>query len=110
MNPERIAHYEAEGWRAYYDHEQLRLLRLLVSLCHEQFHMPWPQALRGAYFATRASLAWVPLDHDEARVLHYYERFYRLARRYSRLDFDPVKVAALELRYNDDHRRLTGRR
>ena len=38
----------------------------------------------------------------------YYARFYRLARRFSGLRFDPARVAALEFRYNDDHRRLVG--
>jgi hypothetical protein len=108
MNPERVAYFEAEGWRAYYDRKYIRLLRLLVSLCHQQFNMPWPQALLGAYYATRASVAWIPLDHDEAKVLRYYEKFYRLARRHSGLTFDPAGVAELELRYNDDHRRLIG--
>jgi hypothetical protein len=27
FNPERIAYYEANGWRAYYDRKWLRLLR-----------------------------------------------------------------------------------
>ena len=39
----------------------------------------------------------------------HYERFYRLARRYSGLTFDPARVAGLELAYNDVHRRLSGR-
>jgi hypothetical protein len=107
FNPERVAYYECEGWRAYYDHRWFGLLRLLVSLCHQQFSMPWPQAMLGAYYATRASVAWVPVDHDEKKVLRYYEAFYRLARKHSGLSFDPAVVARLELRYNDDHRRLT---
>jgi hypothetical protein len=69
--------------------------------------MPWPQAVLGAYYATRASVAWVPLDHDDQKVLRYYEAFYRLARKHSGLKFGPATVARLELRYNDDHRRLT---
>jgi hypothetical protein len=108
MEPGRIAYYEAEGWRAYYDRKYFRLLRLLVSLCHAEFNMPWPRAVQAAYFATRASVAWVPLDHDEAKVLHFYTRFYELAQRYSGLVFNPRDVARLELRYNDDHRRLIG--
>lgn len=55
-------------------------------------------------------------DFDPARVANfeaegwraYYERFYRLAARFSGLQFDPARVAALELRYNDVHRRLVG--
>jgi hypothetical protein len=106
FDPDRVAYHETEGWRAYYDRKWPRLLWLLVGLCHQQFRIPWLQALLAAYYATRASVAWVPLDHDEAKVLHYYECFYRLARRYSGLHFDPPRAAKLELRYNDDHRRL----
>ncbi len=106
FDPDRVAYFETEGWRAYYDRKWPRLLRLLVTMSHEQFGIPWPQAVAAAYYVTRASAAWVPLDHDEAKVLRYYEAFYRLARRYSGLSFDPKRVAKLELKYNDDHRRL----
>jgi hypothetical protein len=108
FDPDRVAYFETEGWRAYYDRKWLRLLRLLVTMSHEQFRIPWPQAIAAAYYVTRASVAWVPAAHDEARVLRYYEAFYRLAARYSGLKFDPKRVAELELKYNDDHRRLVG--
>ena len=108
FDPDRVAYYETEGWRAYYDRKWPRLLRLLVALCHQQFRIPYPQALLAAYYVTRASAAWVPVDHDETKVLGFYERFYRQARRYSGLRFDPARATRLELRYNDDHRRLTG--
>ncbi len=106
FDPDRVAYYETEGWRAYYDRKWPRLLWLLVGLCHQQFRIPLPQALVAAYYVTRASVAWVPVDHDDAKVLGFYERFYRMARRYSGLHFDPARAARLELRYNDDHRRL----
>ncbi len=109
FNPDRVAHFEATGWRAYYDHDWLKLLRLIVGLCQEQFRIPFPRSLLAAYYVTRASLAWVPLDHDTKVVQGFYEQFYRLARRYSGLRFDPSRVAALELKYNDDHRRLSGK-
>lgn len=109
FDPDRVAQLEAAGWRAYYDRAWLRLLRLLVQLCGEQFHIPFPHALLAAYYATRASLAWAPLAHNTALVRAYYERFYVLAARYSGLHLDPVRTGALELRYNDDHRRLVGR-
>ncbi len=108
-NADRVAYYEAAGWRAYYDHAWLRLLRLIVSLCQEQFHIPFPRSLLAAYYIVRASVAWVPLDHDEKIVQAYYTQFYRLARRYSGLNFEPERVGALELKYNDDHRRLSGK-
>jgi hypothetical protein len=108
FDPDRVAYFETEGWRAYYDRRKPALLRLILSLSHEQFQIPYPHAFLAAYYATRASLAWIPLNHDEAKVKSFYERFYRLARRYSGLSFDPATVAALELKYNDDHRRLVG--
>ena len=109
FNPERIAYYEANGWRAYYDHKWMRLLKLIISLAQEEFRIPFPFSLLAAYYVTRASAAWVPLDHDERVVQAYYEKFYRLARRYSGLSFDPAQVGALELKYNDVHRRLAGK-
>jgi hypothetical protein len=107
-NPDRVAYFEAAGWRAYYDRHWFRLLGLLISLCQEQFRIPFPVSLLAAYDVVRASVAWVPIDHDAAKVQHFYEQFYRLARRYSGLTFDPARVGALELEYNDVHRRLSG--
>ena len=109
FKPERVAYFEAAGWRAYYDRNWLRLLGLIVSLCQEQFRIPFPVSLLAAYYVTRASVAWVPLDHDERVVQAYYEKFYRLARRYSGLTFDSARASALELKYNDVHRKLSGK-
>jgi hypothetical protein len=106
FDPDCVAYFEANGWRAYYDRKWLKMLRLIVGLCQEQFHIPFPMSLLAAYYTTRASLAWVPVDHDEQKVLAFLEKFYRLARRYSSLKFDPGHVAALELRYFDVHRQL----
>jgi hypothetical protein len=108
-NPDRVAYFEAAGWRAYYDRAWLKLLRLIISLCQEQFRIPFPVSLLAAYYVTRASVAWVPLDHDEKVVRSFYEKFYRLAQQYSGLQFDPARVAVLELKYNDVHRRLSGK-
>ena len=109
VNPERVAYFEAAGWRAYYDHKWIKMLRLIVGLCHEQFSIPFPLSLLAGYYTTRASAAWVPVDHDEQKVLRYLEKFYKLARRFSSLKFDPSRVAALELHYFNVHRRLSGK-
>src|SRR5574340_1671498 len=71
FQPERVAYYEAAGWKAYYDHRWFKMLRLIVGLCQEQFRIPFPMSLLAAYYTTRASLAWVPVDHDEQKVLAY---------------------------------------
>lgn len=109
FNPDQVAYYEATGWRAYYDRQWFKLMRLIVGLCQEQFRIPFPVSLLAAYYVTRASVAWAPVHHDEKVVQHYYRKFYELARRYSGLKFDPVRVAALELKYNDVHRKLVGK-
>jgi hypothetical protein len=69
FNPDRVAYFETAGWRAYYDRKWLRMLRLIVRLCQEQFHIPSPRSLLAAYYTVRASLAWVPVDHDVHRRL-----------------------------------------
>jgi hypothetical protein len=85
-----------------------KMLRLIVGLCQEQFRIPFPMSLLAGYHTTRASAAWVPVDHDEQKVLQYLQKFYQVARRYSGLKFNPSHVADLELQYFDVHRRLAG--
>lgn len=106
FEPERVATIEADGWRAYYDRRWGRVLRLIIILCQEQFHIPFPVSLVAAYHATRAAAAFAPARHDTAAVQAAYASFYRLVRRYSGLRFDPDEVAALELEYNIVHRDL----
>lgn len=108
FNPQRVAYFEANGWRAYYEHNWLKVLRLIVGLCQEQFHIPFPMSLLAAYYTTRASIAWVPVDHNVQKVRTYLTKFYRVARRYSGLQFNVERVAEAELQYFDVHRRLSG--
>lgn len=108
FDPDRVAYFEAAGWRAYYEHAWLKMLRLLVALNQEQFHIPFPMSWLAAYYIVRASAAWVPKDHNEADILVHLEKFYRLARRYSGLTFDPQTAARYELAYWDVHRKLSG--
>ncbi len=65
-------------------------------------------SLAAAYYTTRASLAWAPVEHDERKVPTYLEKFYGVARRYAGLNYEVKRVAALELQYFDVHRRLSG--
>jgi hypothetical protein len=106
FDPDRVAYFEAAGWRAYYDRAWLRLLRLTLGMFQEQFHIPFPKSLLAAYYVTRASLTWAPVNHYEDKIRSYLEKFYRLARRYSNLPLDPGRAAELELQYWVVHRRL----
>ena len=104
--PEMIAYYETEGWRAYYDRNWLRAFGLLVHLCESQFHIPFPRSFLAVYHVIRASIAFVPTDHNLEIVLHHLERFYRIAAAANHSAFDPHLVAQLELQYWVIHRRL----
>ncbi len=109
FNPDRIAYFEAQGWRAYYEHHWLKMLRLLVALCQEQFGVPFPISWLAAYYIVRASAGWVAVNHDKQAILALHVKFYRIAQRYSGLRFDAERVAALEEQYWDVHRRLSGK-
>jgi hypothetical protein len=109
FNPERVARYEASGWRAYYDQDWFRLFQIVHALCQEEFHIPFPLSLVAAYHSIQASEAWAPIYHDTEEVRRQLERFYRLARRYSGLTFDPGQVAELELKTWVAHRELSGK-
>lgn len=108
FDPERVAKLETEAWRAYYEKEWLRLLYLTERVCAQEFHIPFPLSLQAAYFATRGAIAFKPVDNDVPLALAACERYYDLVRRYSGLRFEPRGVAAIELRYWDVHRRLSG--
>jgi hypothetical protein len=109
FDPNRVAYFEAAGWRAYYEHAWFKLLSLLVRLNQEQFRIPFPVSLLAAYYVVRASTAWVPKDHDRTKVAAWLEKFYRIAQRYSGLTFDIARVAVLEEQYWEVHRRLSGK-
>jgi hypothetical protein len=106
FDPDRVASLEAAGWRAYYDRQWGKLASLVATLNHEQFHIPMPLAYVAAYHIARASIAWVPVDHDLEAVHAHLVHFYRIARRYSGLRFEPARAAARELDYWVVHRRL----
>ncbi len=107
FNPDQVARYEVESWKAYYDHAWIKLLRLVIALIQEQFHIPFPVSLLAAFYTVRASAAWAPKEHkDENAIRADLEKFYKLALRYSGLNFDPAQVAKLEFQYWVDHRRL----
>jgi hypothetical protein len=108
FDPNMVARYEVEGWKAYYDHNWLRLLSLVVRLVQAQFRIPFPYSLLAAYYVTRASAAWAPKNHDQNTIYTNLEKFYRLALRYSGLHFDARQVAMCEVEYWDSHRRLVG--
>jgi hypothetical protein len=106
--PSQLAGYEARGWEAYYRHNWLKFFWLITRVGQQQFQFPLWRALQAGYFIARASAEWSKKANQPERVHKYVKRYYRLARRYSGLNFDPNLVAGLEEAYWDVHRRLIG--
>jgi hypothetical protein len=84
------------------------LIRLMVQLNQEQFHIPFPLSVVAALHVARGSIAWVPVEHDDGAVRRHFGRFYRMARRWSGLEIDPARAAELEVAYYPVHRDLAG--
>lgn len=108
--PERIAYYEAAGWRAYYDRQWLRVLGLMVQLNREQFGMSWLGAGAAALDVVRAGLAFAPVDNDIPAATAHLARFYARARRSAGIAADARGLAEREMAYWVVHRRLANER
>ncbi len=104
----RLAYLEVAGLKAYYDHRWLDCFRYILQINREQFGLSIFRAIQNAYYFTKASIAWAPVDH-KAEVTHdYIRKFYRVAKRYGNhgkgLPFDARKVSELEFQYWILHR------
>lgn len=106
FEPDQLAEYEAKSWEAYYRRDWLKFLWLITKLGQKQFKFPLGRAIQAAYYIVRASAEWAKPVNNQVKVQKYLKLYYRLARRYSDMVFDPDKVAGLELAYWEVHRRL----
>ena len=110
FRPERVAYYEAAGWRAYYDRAWVRAFLLMVRLNREEFRMPFLTAVSGAVDIVRASIAFAPVDNDVFRAADFIRRYYAKARRSAGIGTDAETLAGLEMDYWTVHRDLAGAR
>ncbi len=108
FDPERVARLETMAWRAYYDRRWSALLYFTERACADQFHVPFPDSVRAAYYATRGALAFKPIENNIGLAVGALVRYYAIVRRHSNITFDPVEVARAEIRYWVVHRRLSG--
>ena len=79
FDPDRVARLETASWRAYYDRRWLSMARVLVAAHREQFGLSPLGALLATISASRAAIAFAPLegsDVDAARrhLVVYYRR------------------------------------
>lgn len=106
FRPDRVAYYEAAGWRAYYDHRWARAFWLMIRLNREEFQMPLPTAVSAALDIVRASIAFAPAANDVPKAADFVRRYYEKARRSAGLKADAQTLADLEMRYWVVHREL----
>lgn len=106
FQPDRVAYYEAAGWRAYYDRSWLRAWWLMVGLNRHEFRMPLVTAVAAAIDIVRASLAFAPVDNDVPRATAFIRRYYQKARRSAGIATDAGTLADLEMDYWVVHRQL----
>jgi hypothetical protein len=106
-DPDKVAYYEAEGWRAYYDHNWLRAFRLMVQLNRQEFAMSWPAAVAGAVDIVRASIAFAPLVvNDPPKAEKHLRYYYARVLRFQPVPADAARLAQLEIAYWIVHREL----
>lgn len=104
FDPDRIAYFETEGWRAYYDKNYPRGLFLMVQLVREQLNVGWREAIAGAIDIVRAYAAFQPVDGNLFKTRKFLKKFYARAAAPMNLDYDSGLAAQRELEYWIVHR------
>src|SRR6185295_11084313 len=97
FDPERMPSLELDMWQAYYQHQNLRLFRGLVTMLHEQYRYPWSKATRAAFYLARAARTFGDARSDYERVLPDLQRAYAIAKDWTASGFDPAAVSRAEL-------------
>jgi hypothetical protein len=104
----KLAFLEVAGLRAYYDRRWLDCFRLILQINRQQFALSVFRAMQNAYYFTKASLVWAPVDHKAEVTHNYIRKFYRVAKRYGNhgkgMPFDAEKVSDIEFEYWILHR------
>ena len=105
FNATRVARLETTAWTAYYRHEWPRVLAASYGLVREAFNLTFLRTVLGAWCVYRANVVWAPYpDNDPDRARHYMRRVYAMSQRRSKLGFDPVEAARLEVEWWRVHR------
>lgn len=104
----RMAKLDADMWRAYYNHQFLKLFLQLIQLLKTQFGFSWFITVRLAYYSAGAAAYYRTKKHkgvDNTRVFKNLAKFYGLIAKHSVKPFDYAKAAELELAWWDVHRK-----
>ena len=107
FDPDRVAHLEIEAWRAYYDRRWLRMARVLVAAHREQFNLAPAGALLATISASRAAIAFAPLEGSDVNAARrHLVAYYRRVRAALGTAAGAATLAERELDYWVVHRRL----
>ena len=104
FEPATVARLEVAGWRAYYARNPIAALAVLWRLTRGQFAMPVSVAVRSAYAAVRAQVAFVGKRGRRDTAFVWLTRFYALAPR--RDGSSPFELAQAEIEYWVQHRHV----
>jgi hypothetical protein len=101
FDPVVAARLEAAMWRSRQAGDDGTLFRLTAERLRAQFHLPFLRSYSAAYAMARAAYLF-----DRGRARSEYERvvphmtsYFAAIRRVNRADFDPERVARLELEW-----------
>lgn len=97
FDPDRTAELELDMWKAYYEKENVRLFRGLLTLLHEQNRYSWFRASQAGFYLARAAATFGKATGDYERVIPDLERAYRIEREWLGASFNPAAVARAEL-------------
>jgi hypothetical protein len=97
FDADRTAGLELDMWQAYYEKQNLRLFRGLVTLLHEQYRYSWAKATTAGFHLARAAATFGNARDHYERVLPDLERAYTIAREWTGASFDPAAVSRAEL-------------
>jgi len=101
FNPDTFAKLDADMWVAYYNHQFLRLFRLLLKLNYTHFHPNLLLTMRAAYHSAVAAMIFRKTrgNEDKKKIIKHLTQFYLLLSRHNALTFNYQKAAQLELEW-----------
>lgn len=106
FDPDEVARLDTAMWRSYYSRERVRLYTELTELLQKQFQLPFWFRQRLAFRAAKAAFLFKDgksrADYEQAYP--DLEKFYSGLREISTREFDPKRVARLELEWWIIHR------
>lgn len=108
FDAQKVGRLDADMWRAYYNHQFLKLFRHFFLLLKTQMRLGRFLMLRLAYYAVWAAVdyrIYRKLGINSSRILKNLTKFYKLVSKHSVEPFNYTKAARLELAWWEVHRK-----